>query len=243
MLKIIYNKIRDALERKIYLLEYYEDARNIDEVLLDKRLSIFKEVLNPRLESIGLKNWDGKYLWFSDFNSDGIKHVVGYNVLKGFSGGFTYGNCFYNVPTISGKRIINHRTDKSTIITYHKLSDGWQKSIEENRFLNPDRINTFNEEKFRKSLGNFIDNNLLRIRNWFVDNSTIDSSIDSLIKDANNPPFEIGRRNISYSYILAFLYFEKKNKEKTQYWIDRHFKNSSNTKFEKELILKRLNSQ
>lgn len=242
MIKNLINKIKDEIERRVYLNELYEDVRNIDEVLLQKRLEIFEEILNPKFCDIGLKKWNGKYLWFNEFNNEGIKNVIGYNVLKGFGGGFTFGNCFYDVPTLSGKKLINHRTEKSTIITYYKRSYEWQKSLDNKSYLNSDRINTFNEKKFRKSILKFLDKNLSKIELWFNQNNSIDNNINSLKFEIENPPFEIGRRLISYEYILAFLYKEIGEIQKSKKYIKEHFQKSNHIESEKELILKKLNT-
>ena len=230
----ILRKIRDKIERRIFLQEFYDDVQNLDEVLLEKRIEILKEIATPKFAEIGLNNWNGKYLWFSDFNEEGIKHVIEYNVLKGFAGAFTFGNCFNFVPTISGKKLINHRTEKSTKILYLKKTESWQKSIETQRHLNPDKINTMNEKKFRQSLKKVLNKNLPKMRTWFKENNTTKENINSLKEDVENPPFEIGTRIISFEYLLAFL-----DKEKSEFWINEHFKKDINSELETELIMKK----
>ncbi|MCH2192709.1 hypothetical protein [Kordia sp.] len=238
----IFNKIIDSFNRQKVIDELFDDIKNLDEVLLDKRLAIFKEVVTPKFNEIGLKNWNGKYIWFSDFNEDGIKHVVEYNVFKGFGGSFSFGNCFEYVPTISGKRLVNHRTEKSTKIIYFKRLEGWQNSYEKNKPINPDRISTVNEEKFRKSLNRVLHKNIPKLNKWFAEKNTIDQNIAALLKDIENPVYEIARRVISSEYVLAFLYKQKGDKELAKYWMMEHFKKSSNSEKEKQLILKKIQS-
>jgi len=233
-------KIRDIFERKVFLNEFYNDVQNLDEVLLEKRIEILKEIANTKFAGIGLKNWNGKYLWFSDFNNEGIKHVVEYNVLKGFAGAFTFGNCFDCVPTISGKKLINHRTEKSTKIIYLKKTESWQKSIETQRHLNPDKISTTNEKRFRETLEKVLNKNLIKIENWFKENDTIEKNIYSLKKDAENPPFEIGTRIISFEYILAFLNKEKSELKESEFWLNKHFKKGINSELEIEILTNKI---
>lgn len=233
-------KIRDIFERKIFLNEFYNDVQNLDEVLLEKRIEILKEIANTKFAEIGLKNWNGKYLWFSDFNNEGIKHVVEYNVLKGFAGVFTFGNCFYCVPTISGKKLINHRTEKSTKIIYLKKTESWLKSIETQRHLNPDKISTINEKRFRETLEKVLNKNLIKIENWFKENDTIEKNIYSLKKDTENPPFEIGTRIISFEYILAFLNKEKYELKESEFWLNKHFKKGINSELEIEILTNKI---
>ena len=72
----IFKKIKEIFKRRKALNEIYDDLNNLDQVFLEKKLQIFNELITPRFAEIGLKNWNGKYLWFSDFNEEGIKHVV-----------------------------------------------------------------------------------------------------------------------------------------------------------------------
>lgn len=81
------------------------DHRYMGEVLVEKRIEIFGQVINPVMTELGLTNWNGKYIWYSNFNDEGTRHVVEYNVLAFYRGSFSYGNCFNSVPTISsGKK-------------------------------------------------------------------------------------------------------------------------------------------
>ena len=235
-----FEKIKDIIDRRKSINEIYDDIKNLDEVLLDKRLEIFKEVVTPKFAKIGLKNWNGKYVWFSDFNEEGIKFVIEYNVFKSFGGSFSFGNCFQSVPTISGKKLINHRTDKSTKIIYFKRLEGWQNSFEKNKPINPDKISTVNEDKFRKSLDLVLSNNIPKLKKWFNEKSTIDQNISGLLKDVENPAFEIGQRIISSEYILAFLYKQKGDNNTAENWMKEHFKKSLNNESEMDLLMNKL---
>ncbi|SFI55586.1 hypothetical protein [Olleya namhaensis] len=236
----IFSKIKDIIDRRKSLNEIYDDIENMDVVLLEKKLEIFSEMVTPKFAEIGLKNWNGKYIWYSDFNDEGIKHVVEFNVFKYYGGSFSFGNCFQSVPTLSGKKLINHRTDKSTKIIYYKRLEGWQKSFEHNKPFNPDKISTVNEQKLRKSLDKVLSNNIPKLQKWFNEKTTIEENISGLLKDVENPSFEIGQRIISTEYILAFLYKQKDDLDSAEYWIQEHFKKSLNDKTEMELIIKRI---
>lgn len=219
-----FRKIRDVIDKRKAIKEIYDDVKNLDEVLLEKRLEIFKEIVNPKFSKIGLNNWNGKYLWFSDFNEQGIKYVVEYNVFKGFGGSFSFGICYDFIPTISSQnKLTYHKTDKSTKIIYYKRLEGWQKSYENNSPINPDRISTVNEEKFRKSLINVIENNIPKLIKWFDENKTIEQNILNLANDIKHPPYEIGSRVISFEYILSFIYAKKNDFDSAEFWINKHF--------------------
>ncbi len=233
-------KIINRFHQKKVLDELLDDMKNLDEVLLEKRLEIFKEVVTPEFAKIGLKNWNGKYLWYSDFNEEGIKHVIEYNVFKYYGGSFSFGNCFHSVPTISGKKLINHRTDKSTMIHFFRRLDEWQKSMEENSRENPDKISTINEEKFRKSLDDVLERNLPKLKAWFESKTILDENIQGLEKDIEYPPYEIGHRIVSCEYILGFLYKQQGNGELSEHWINKHIEKNLNNEVEIELIMKRI---
>jgi len=237
-----FRKIKDIIDRRKAINEIYDDIKNLDEVLLEKRLEIFNEIVTPRFAEIGLNNWNGKYLWFSDFNDQGIKYVIEYNVFKGFGGSFSFGICYDFIPTISSKKkLIYHKTNKSTKIIYYKRLEGWQKNYENNNPINPDKISTINEQKFRKSLNNVIENNIPKLKKWFEENKTIEQNRLSLLNDINNPPYEVGRRIISFEYILSFIYARKKDFDTAEYWIKKHFEDRTD-KTEMDLILKKFNS-
>ncbi|MEO1487737.1 MAG: hypothetical protein AAFU57_18535, partial [Bacteroidota bacterium] len=225
----IFRKIREKFQSGTALDEIMDDMENLDEVLLKKRLEIFEEVVTPEFSKIGLSNWDGKYLWYNDFNQEGVKHVIEYNVFKYYGGSFSYGNCFHSVPTFSGKRLVNHRTDKSTKIHFFKRLDEWQKSYENNSHTNPDKISTINENKFRATLDAVLAHNLPRLTSWFENFTTLEQNIIGLENDVENPPYEIGQRIVSCEYILSFLYKQKGDLETAELWLQKHFEKQLNS--------------
>ena len=235
-----FRKIKDIIDRRKAIDEIYDDIKNLDEVLLKKRLEILNEIATPKFYEIGLNNWNGKYLWFSDFNKDGLKFVVEYNVFKGFGGSFSFGICYDFIPTISSQnKLTYNKTHKSTKIIYYKRLEGWQKNYENKIPINPDRISTVNEEKFRKSLNNVIKNNIPKLKKWFEENNTIEQNTTSLLSDIKNPPCEIGRRIISCEYILGFINVKKSDFDSAEFWINKHFENR-NDEAEQNLILYKL---
>jgi len=236
----LFRKIKEKFQQNIALGEIMEDMKDLDEVLLEKRLEIFKENVTPEFSKIGLNNWNGKYLWYSDFNEDGVKHVIEYNVFKYYGGSFSYGNCFSSVPTFSGKKLVNHRTDKSTKIHFFKRLDEWQKSMANNSRNNPDKISTINEEKFRKTLDIVLQRNLSRLKIWFENHQTLEQNIIGLENDSKNPPYEIGQRIISNEYILSFLNKQKEDLKTAEFWLQKHFDKKLNSEEELELLMKRI---
>ena len=236
----LFRKIANFIDQQKTISQIYDDIKNLDEVLVDRRIEILDEIVTVKFAEIGLKNWNGKYLWYSDFNDEGIKHVIEYNVLKHYGGSFSYGNCFNFIPTISNSKLVNHKTEKSTAIIYHKRLNGWQKSLKNNSLINPDKISTINEEKFRSSLNKVLKENLPKLKKWFEDNNTIEQNIQSLIQDANNPPYEIGYRINSYEYILAFLYAKKSELSLSNFWLNKHFLEANKDQKLEDLIYEKI---
>ncbi|HLO72913.1 MAG TPA: hypothetical protein VK164_03170 [Flavobacterium sp.] len=234
-------EIKHFFQRRKALNQIFDDIKNLDEVLLNKRIEIFNEVVTPRFAEIGLTNWDGKYLWFSDFNEEGIKHVIEYNVFKVFGGSFSYGNCFEKVPTISGgNKMIYHRTNRSTKIIYYKKFPGWEKSDNENSPTNVDKISTVNETRFRETLSDVLDRNLPIVQQWFKNNQTIQQNISNLIIDQKNYKADLIQRIISFEYVLGFLFAQQKDFQSSKKWIEKHFLKKIHNEQEMNLIINKL---
>ncbi len=236
----VFHKIADWFRQNEAMDELLYEMKNLDEVLLEKRIEIFRERVTPEFAKIGLNNWDGKYMWFSDFTNEGVKHVIEYNVFKFYGGSFTFGNCFYSVPTISGRRLVNHRTDKSTTIHYFNRLEGWQKSLEEDGYRNPDKVSTVNEKKFRATLDAVLKRNIPKLRAWFENNCTVDQNIQMLQHYIKNPPYEFGQRIISCEYVLSFLYKQKGDIESAVFWMNKHFEKKLNKDQEIALIMDKI---
>ncbi|UKN00313.1 hypothetical protein K6119_11265 [Paracrocinitomix mangrovi] len=218
---------------------------SLDEVRAEKRIEIFEELVSPVMSSIGLNNWNGKYLWFSDFNSEGIKFVVEYQVFKGFGGSFAFGICYENVPTVSNwKKLVNHKTDKSTKIHYYKRLEGWQASYDgTDRTSGRDIVSHWNEVDFRKTLFTILESLPSRLEPWFKARSNRDQNILELQNEIKGNT-EFVRRIVNPDYILCFLNAEKGDLEKSKVHFSKYFdeKLAISKEFEpmQELISKRI---
>lgn len=86
--------------------------------------------LTSELKNMGLNKYDGEYLWYSDFNENGVRLVFKYLRLKGDSGVFNWGFCFDFLPTISNTRkLMNHKTEKSVTLHLWESTEGYKNSI------------------------------------------------------------------------------------------------------------------
>lgn len=237
----LFTKLKELIRQLEPTHEYLSDPKSPGEVLLANRLETFSEKLTPALVEIGLKHWDGRYLWYSDFNEDGVKHVVEYNVFKQYGGSFSFGNCYQSVPTISGgKRLVNHKTDKSTVIHFFNRLPGWEKSLEDSSFNNKDRISTVSEAKFQTNLSDVMERNIPILNQWFKDSKSLDQNISKLKNEIQNASENSELRIVSKEYILSFLHKQKGDDKAAEYWINKHFEKELNSSLEKELLLNRL---
>ena len=237
----ILKEIKLIFQRKKALDEIYDDLKNLDEVFLEKRIQIFNEIATPKFAEIGLKNWNGKYIWFSDYNNEGIKHVVEYNVFKNFGGSFSFGNCFNFVPTISSNaKLVYHKTDKSTKLLYYKQLEGWKKSYEEHLPLNIDRISTINEEKFKRSLNDVLERNLPKFKIWFDNNQTREENISSLLIERKNEKRGFAQRTISFDYLLCFIFAELKDYNTSIKFLKSHFDRNLNDENEQNILQEKI---
>ncbi|TSE02759.1 hypothetical protein [Aquimarina algiphila] len=220
----------------------------LNEVSAATRIDTFGKIVTPAFKKIGLDKWDGKYLWYSDFNENGIKHVIKYNILKGFDGSFSYGNCFSFLPTTTndGKKLINHKTDKSTKLHLFERLDGWRESSEGTQRKNQyDKVSHWNEKDFLESLNKIIDSYPIRIEKWF---KTYDS-IDSNIALANDQIQKSGMYDFNapnQKYVLIFLFAQKGDFKKAEELLDELYDSPTRNKsdrwsIEKELIQSRVN--
>lgn len=160
---------------------------------------------------IGLNKYDGRYLWFSNFDENGIKKVFHYNLMKGETGTFTYGNCFKFVPTFTNTAtLLNHRTDKSTKLHLFERTEGWRKSFEGEPFT--DKTSHWGEFECRRTIEDLLNKYIPIMKLWWSNNITIDQNIDTA-----NYQIEKGRgykvNHPKANYVKAFLIGKKGQKE------------------------------
>jgi len=121
---------------------------------------------------------------------------------------------------------VNHRTDKSTVIHHFKRYKGWEEAVVNfEPFMLKDRISTANESRFRESLNESLERNTPIVKRWFSNNQRIEQNIRGLINDIENVAPEFAQRTISHEYLLGFLNAQIGDFEKTEGWINTHFKN------------------
>ncbi|CAG5080954.1 hypothetical protein [Parvicella tangerina] len=207
----------------IFKKKNHFDFNDLDEVLVEKRVEIFQKVVSPFAKDLGLSNWNGKYLWFNDFNEEGIKHVLEYTVLKGYKGSFSYGVCFNFIPTVSNhKTLVNHKTDKSTSIQMFERLDGWKNSFEKNIRTKEDYVSHFNLKSFEITLDKIIKKYPQVISKWFENNQTLNQCINTLIDQLSRT--RLNQNPIpNQNYYLSFLFAKKGDGTKALEYLNYHY--------------------
>ncbi len=238
-MKII-TQLNNYFKQKYRQYYIYYRYQNLDEVLLADRLHLLNNIASPQLANIGLPHWNGKYLWYSDFNEQGIQHIVQYSVGKGYSGLLTFGNAYRFIPSYSGNTLRYHRTAKTTKLMYLNHTPHWYGYMEGKKIVNSDEISTVNKASFQKTLTKNLRRNIPIIKEWFDNHQSIDQNIASLHQNLQKPPFRIGTPLLSEEYLLAFLYHQQHNEQETAKWIQAHFSKNLNSQHQKELLLRYL---
>ena len=192
---------------------------------------------------IGLTKYDGRYLWFSDFDESGIKKVFHYNLMKGETGTFTYGNCFKFVLTYTQTAAIkNHKTDKSTTLHLFERTEGWRKSFEGGQFT--DKTSHWGETECRRTVEELLEKYIPIMKIWWENNLTINQNIGT----ANYQIEKGGGYRVNHpsaSYVKAFLIGKIGDKAKAIKIIEEEFVNLINYKPKfnelKNKIIERIN--
>lgn len=209
-----------------------------EDSLTHKQLKvILNDLVTPKMVDCGLNKYDGRYTWFSDFNELGIKKVFKYQLLKGDSGTFVYGNCFKFAPTYtkSGSiSIINHRTDKTTRLHIQEITEGWRNSLFGGG-INTDLTNHRGDGTCRDSICKLLSKYLPIMTSWWLNNQTIEQNIKTA--DYQTITHGFGFSDISPNYIKAFLIAKLGKKSEAINILNNELKREieHNQKFEKLL--------
>jgi len=172
---------------------------------------ILDKEITPAFVDTGLQ-WNGDYLWFNQ-SIGSIRRVFTYDLLKGEQGTFSWGVCLDFVPTISGRRLQNHRTDKSVTLHLFEWPKGYVNSFASQEISKVDFTSHWGMKNTTKSIRQLIRKYEQPIKDWFQRANTIDKLID-----ITKEQVRIGEHyNIHYpapQYVLAFLYAKSGDKAK-----------------------------
>lgn len=154
---------------------------------------ILNEIVSPKFENIGLSNTSYKYLWDNDFNHEGIKKMVRFS-YRGTQGHFRVGTHFNFIPVLNTQ---NELTSKPKILHLH----------EDQEYFNPNNeISLWNEKFFKKTLAKFMNDNFNAIANYLNASETVESNIETAIRQLENTLLKYTIHDPNPRYVLAFLY-------------------------------------
>ncbi|RZN81030.1 MAG: hypothetical protein EVB11_10735 [Winogradskyella sp.] len=183
----------------------------IDTILIDKIDSSFTK--------IGLNKKLGNRIWFSDFDSEGTKNVIRFQLSKGLGAVFIFGKCFSFLPTISNNsRFINHKTDKSTELHLFDYSSHiYSNSLISKKSL---EISIINQNEFKNGISNMFKFGVEYIDEWFNNNNTISNCL-STAENQLKTNDEYSTHFPDQNYVLSFLYNQLGDKENTELYLNK----------------------
>ena len=128
---------------------------------------ILSTTLTPQLTQLGVFKNDGQYLWYSDFNQEGIRKVFKYTLMKGNTGLFGWGVCLKHIPTVTNsKRLQYHKSEKSITLHLWEWPGGYSISLEKD-VMPGDLVSHANARECRQSLLEIFLKYRAEIENWY----------------------------------------------------------------------------
>lgn len=137
--------------------------------------------LGKNLIDFGLNNYDGNYLWYSDFDKKGIRKVFKYQRLKGESGTFNWGYSLHFIPTITNAKTIKfHRTVKS--IHLHLFDEPINfinySGTHYTKFRDKGMVSQWGFTEFNQTFYDLWNDCIHSINNWFLKNIEFQDLLD-----------------------------------------------------------------
>lgn len=146
-----------------------------------------------------------------------------FSLQKGLGAVFIFGKCFDFLPTVSdSQKLKNHKTSKSTNVHLFDWSDSIK--VKKNLFFNKQlKISVINKTQLAKDLEIFASKGVEEIQNWFDNNKSIESCIDTCL-DQISKGNEYSLHSPNQAYILSFLFAKIGDKEKADFYFDKYLK-------------------
>ncbi len=176
-----------------YSLFNIEHLSNLNVPSTEKIESILNELLTPKLNQLGLSNSAKKYIWQSDYNSNGIKSIVRFS-YRGTRGNLFVGtNCKF-APSI---------TKNNELVYYnHKLH-----VFENSAFFDEGiSISLWNDSFFKKSLKKYLDENLDKITHFIETLNSFEENISLLQRQLKSDKFQYKMQYPNPAFVLIYLY-------------------------------------
>jgi len=208
----------------IYNLFNLRINSNLSVPLASEIEGMLNTIVSPKFETIGLSNSSYKYLWNNEYNTEGIKKMIRFS-YRGTQGNFMIGTHFKFIPVLNTE---NELKNKPKILHLH----------EDRGYFNPNNeISLWNKKFFKKSLVTFINDNFNKIDDYLNTSQTIESNIDTAIRQLESPLLKYTIHDPNPKYILAFLYAKIGEREKAFETMETYTKKAG---IENTAILKKL---
>jgi hypothetical protein len=167
-------------------------------------IMLLKETLTPYLSDMGLTKYNGEYIWYADFNSEGIRYVFTYTQMKGAMGLFSWGVCFENIPTYTMKKKLQyHKTDKSATLQLWDWPKGYSRSFEFDEQPG-DLVSQWGERECRKTMESIFLDHRDEISAWYKNAGTI-AGCTAIAKNQVEQGKSYDLHFPNPKYILSFL--------------------------------------
>ncbi|HEY9489641.1 MAG TPA: hypothetical protein VIQ51_14960 [Chryseosolibacter sp.] len=168
-----------GMDLNIFKNLFEKDDEPLTSAALKKALS---DILTPVLRRWGLTKYDGEYLWYSDFNKEGIRRVFKYTLMKGNRGLCAWGVAFKNIPVVTQeKKLQYHRTEKNIALQLWEWPHGYTVSLESD--VPPtDMVSHSSEKEFRHTLQEIVSRYRVEIENWYHKADTLKGCLEIVNK-------------------------------------------------------------
>ncbi len=176
----------------IYSLLNIEHLSNFNPLNAQQIEGILNDTISPELKKVGLDNKSKKYIWQSEYNSEGIKKIIQFS-YRGTRGNFFVGTNFKFVPFLTQNKNLRYYNYKFQL-------------FEDSEYF--DTINTislWNEKFFVKSLKKYIDKNFRKKVDFLNSLDTLEANIKLAEEQIDSIQFQYKTHHPSPKYIMVYL--------------------------------------
>ena len=177
----------------LYTLLNIEHFSNLKPPNAQQIEDILNVIITPELNKIGLDNKSKKYIWQSEYNSEGIKKIIQFS-YRGTRGNFFVGTNFKSVPFVTQNKKLAYYNSKLHLSENSEYFDA-NKSI-----------TLWNAVLFEKSLKKYMRNNFGKKLDFLTDLETIEANIAFAQRQIDSTDFQYKIHHPSPKFVLIYLH-------------------------------------
>ncbi|MGC5327679.1 hypothetical protein [Brevibacillus sp. SYSU BS000544] len=197
---------------------YYQDQGDL---LNKEQLSLLlNQYLTPALNELELHR-ERDYCWIGETNSEGIRKVVQYTLLKG-RGTLSWGVALDFLLIPSGNRLVYQRTGKTARVHLFEWTEGYKSSFIKGKLVDGFGVTSHISKNAEETMIKLVNKEVPLIKEWYEKAKDLSSIIEIAEKQAYQED-TINVYNIHYpppKYVLAFLYAKIGKKEEAVRLLD-----------------------